>query len=222
MFIRFVACVVAVVVSSSLAHSQVVKFRLEATDLSGAPVDSVMVGDQFLLKSYTQHVGGFAGAPEDGGVFAGYLDINYDSSLASVAGDVDYAPLMSNGKNGDLSPGFMDNIGSFGSSADPLAIPVPPGADEAFLFSVPMQATAAGALTFTGSESLEYPSFDVLVYGLDVPVPAKDIDFGSADVRIDFGSLSLNVQPVPEPTSVCLLLLGLVSTGMLRRRQRRE
>lgn len=217
MFSRCIVVAAVLIFSSSFAVSQVVTFRLEATDLAGEPIDSITVGEEFILQTYTQQVGGFAGDPEDGGVFAGYLDITYDSDLAAVTGEINHATLMSNGKSGDLSAGFMDNIGGFGSSEDPLAIPVPPGPGESPLFSVPMQATAVGNLTFTGSESLEYPVYDVLVYGLDVPVPARDIDFGSADVRIDFGSLSLSVQPVPEPTGLALGAIGVFALLAIRR-----
>ena len=219
MFNRFVVSVVLLFLVTNHAMGQVVRFRLEATDSSGAPIDSVTVGEEFLLKTYSQHVGGYAGAPEDGGVFAGYLDIHYEESLATVSGDIEHAPLMSNGKNGDLSPGFMDNIGGFAASENPFELPIAPGAGEEWLFSVPMQATGAGELSFIGSESLEYPIYDVLVYGLNVPVEARDIDFGAADIRIDFGSLSLNVQPVPEPNAVGLLLIGTTSTVFLRRRR---
>lgn len=199
------------------AQAQVVTFRLETTDLSGSAVDTVNVGDEFLLQAYAQHVGGYVGTPEEGGVFAGYLDVDYDDSLASVAGDIVHGPLYQNGKNGDFAAGLIDNIGGFSSSGE-LGIGIDPiGPGEQLLFSLLMRAEAAGDLTFTSSESLEYPQYDVLVYGLDEAIPAREIDFGLAALRLDFGSATVNVQAVPEPSAFALLAIGIVS--VIRRKR---
>lgn len=203
--------------STESGWSQVVQFRLETTDMVGTPVDSITVGEEFLLQTYTQHVGGFESAANSG-VFAGYLDISYDATLASVAGPIKHGQMYANVKTGDLSvPGVMDNIGGVSSSGpggfglDPL------GVDEQFLFSVPMLAVAPGQLSFVGSETLSYPVHDVLVYGLNEPVSARDVDFGAVDTRIDFGAVMLNV--VPEPQSIAILLIGVL--GVLSRRSNR-
>ena len=206
--------VVGILLSGSTGWSQVVQFRHQTTDLNGVPIDSVLVGEQFLLQTYTQHVGGYD-LPEEAGVFAGYLDISYDPQLASVAGDIEHAPLYSNGKNGDLSvPGLLDNIGGFDGLHHI-------GPDEQLLFTLPMRADSEGELLFVGSESLEYPMYDVLVYGKDVPVPARDIDFGEEDLRISFGRVTLNVQAVPEPSSCLLFALGVVMLTRFRRKSGR-
>lgn len=121
--------------------SQVVQFRLETTDTNGTPVDSITVGEEFLLKTYTQHVGGFESATNSG-VFAGCLDISYDASLASVAGSSEDGPMYSNVRSGDLSvPGLMDNIGRVSSSGPDGYGLSPIGLDEQFVFSVPMLAS---------------------------------------------------------------------------------
>ena len=221
---RLCLCVCLCVCSlPQIASAQVAKFRLEVTDLSGSPIDTVTVGDQFLLNSYAQQVGGFDGDPADAGVFAGYLDINYDGSLVSIASDeIAHGPLYSNGPSGDLSTsGFIDNIGGFSSSDDPLDIlPVPPGPDEQMLFSVSFQADAAGELSFVGSDSLSHPVHEVLVWTSLEPVPASDIDFGAEELRIDFGSLNLSIQPVPEPHAACLLSVGLFGLAARLRKRR--
>ncbi len=213
----FFAVALGVFFCVSTGWSQVVRFRHQATDLNGTPVNSVRVGDEFLLQTFTQHVGGFQSAANSG-VFAAYLDISYDPLLASVAGEIEHGALYSNVKRGDLSlPGFFDNIGGVSSSGEQGWGDVPIGPDEQFVFSVPMRAEDVGYLLFVGSESLTYPMYDVLVYGEDVPVPARDIDFGEADVRVDFGAYALNVQPVPEPSSFLLFALGVVLMTRLRR-----
>lgn len=208
--------------SATLLDAQVVRFRLEATDSMGAPIDSVVVGESFLLKTYTQHVGGFSSA-DNAGVFAAYLDIHYDNSLAEVGGPVEYGPLYSNGKSVEFAPGLLDNIGGFSSSPGTFPGATPIGIEEEFVFSVPMQAAQSGELQFVGMESLTYPQFDVLVYGADIPVPARDIDFGSADLRVDFGSVSLSVQPVPEPNASWYAWASiLIAIPFVRRRGRQS
>ena len=196
--------IAAFAIESTTAFSQIVAFRLETSDLDGNVVESITEGSEFLLRVYTQHVAGDESAVNSG-VFAGYLDITYDPSLASIAGDITYAESYSNVRRGDLAvPGLMDNIGSVASTPEFRPI----GLDEQHVFSVPMQADAVGSLRFVGSESLEYPFYDVLVFGKNGPVPAKDIDFGAVDLRIDFGAVTLSVLPVPEPHASVLILVG--------------
>ena len=218
---RYVHLMIAVALATSFSansFAQIVQFRLETTDTSGNAIDSVNVGEPFLLQTFVQQVGAFqASSPDDAGVFAAYLDVNYEAELASVSGSVNYSPTYSNGKSGVLSPGFMDNIGAFASSEDPLSLPVPAGAEEQFLFSVPMTADSIGDLIFVGSESLTYPQYEVLVWTSLEPVPAQEIDFGDASLRIDFGSTSLSV--VPEPSGLGSLALGGVGALGLRRRR---
>gem|GEM_PF-2955701 len=218
---RLAYTMAAILLGTASANAQVVTFRLETTDVDGNPVESIQAGNQFLLNAYTQQVGGV----EDvnfAGVFAGYMDISYDESLASIVGPVEHSEIYSNGKQADLSmPGLMNNIGGFSSSADGLlALPVPPGIDEQFLFSVPMSATAPGLLEFASADSGESPQFDVLVWNLDQPLSARDIDFGDADLRIQFGGASLNIEPVPEPTGAALGLIGVFGSLVYLRRRK--
>ena len=216
-FLVFPICLLFAAVSSG--WTQVVTFRLETTDLSGTPIDSIDTGEEFYLNTYTQHVNGYVSS-DNSGVYAGFLDIAYDESLGSVAGDIGHGSMYSNFKSGDLSmPGLMDNVGGVSSSGlgglgiDPI------GLDEQFLLAVRMRADSPGNLSFVGSESLSYPHHDVLVYGLDVPVPANEVDFGAADVRIDFGATTLAIRPVPEPAfSMVMIAIGHLFVLGFRRR----
>ena len=203
---------------TTLGQSQVVKFRLEATDASGTPIESVTVGDEFHLRAYTQHMNGYV-SEDNSGVFAGYLDITFDENLVSVAGPIDHSADYQNGKSGDDSvAGLLDDIGGFSSGGD-LGIGIEPlGLDEYFLFSVPMRADNIGEVSFLGSESGSYPAHDVLVYGLNEPVPAKDIDFGEVGTRIDFGAL--NLRAVPEPTGTTTVVVGTLGLLVMRGRRR--
>lgn len=209
-----------VLLLASSANAQVAKFRLETTDLDGNSIDTVTVDDGFLLNVYAQQVGGYD-SPEKAGVFAGYLDVTYNDSLASIAGDVVHSDLYSNGTSADLSTsGLMNDIGGFSSAADEGLLPTPPGVEEQILFTVPMSATAPGMLEIVGGESNDYPLHEVLVWTTIEPVAARDIDFGEVDLRLDFGMVALNVQAVPEPNAGVLGMLA--ATCMLLARRRRK
>ena len=120
--------------------------------------------------------------------------------------------------------GFIDNIGGFSSSEDPLdsANIVPPGADEQFLFSVALHADAVGDVSFVASEALTYPLYEVLVWTSLSAVPATDVDFGAEDLRLDFGSMNLSIQAVPEPHAASLLFVGLAGLALRLRKPRRD
>ena len=214
-------CVISFFLMASLpsvGHTQVVQFRLEATAVDGTPIDSVTVGEDFHLTAYTQHVNGYV-SEEFSGVFAGYLDISFDGSMASVTDGIEHSTFYENGKSGDTSTaGIFDNIGGFSSGGE-LGIGLEPlGLSEYFLFSVPMRADKAGELSFLGSESGSYPAHDVLVYGLDEPIPAKDIDFGAVGTRIDFGAA--NIRVVPEPGCSALFIPGMIGLFAMYRSTR--
>lgn len=201
-------------VGSSPAWSQVVQFRLETTDMAGTPVDTVTIGEEYMLKTYTQHVNGYV-SEENSGVFAAYLDISYDAGLTSVAGDVLFEDQYAWVTSGDMStPGLMDNIGGLGLNFPDLT---PIGLDEKLVFSVPMTADAEGFVNFVGADSQSDVQHPVLVYGLNDTVAAKDIDFGSAGTRLAFDTVGLMV--VPEPQSAIPLLFGaLALLHAIRRR----
>ena len=95
----FVLVASSIFVLCSHADAETVRFRLDTTNLAGDVVDTVSVGDRFLLNTYAEDVGD---EPVEG-VFAAYVDIEYDAGLASVLGPIEHGPLFSNGKHGDLS-----------------------------------------------------------------------------------------------------------------------
>lgn len=206
----FVFCFV--VALSQMSQAQVVEFRFDTTNLAGDHVDTVLVGEEFFLEIYTQHVSGFV-SETNAGVFAGYLDVAYDSSLASLAGAVVHSETYANVTSADLSvAGLLNNIGGISSSGE-LGVGLDPtGRDEFLLVSVPFRADAVGTIAFVGSESLSYPQHDVLIYGENEPLLAKNDDSGLADLRLAFGSATLNVMAVPEPSSKGILVITALAT----------
>ena len=180
-FPSITAFCILVTLNCSGAWSQIVEFRLEVTDLAGTPVSTLGVGDDFLLSAFTSHVSGFAD-PADAGVFSAYLDVSYDGALASTTGPIDHSLRFSTVSDGDLTPGFIDNVG--GLATDPGNVPTPNGPMEEQVFSLPLRADAAGTLDFIGSPSGDNVFFPILVFGLNTTIDPADVSYGSTSVSI--------------------------------------
>ena len=126
-------------------EDDVVRVRLETTDLDGNVVADVDVGEDFVLRGYVQDLTD----RETGGVFAAYFDVLYDETIVSVDGGLEFSATYSNVKSGDLSvAGVMDEVGAI----DGLT---PLGPDEFLLFSVQMNADADGSVDFVSAPAGE-------------------------------------------------------------------
>ena len=133
--------------------------RFEFTNLSGGSVSTVQAGQDFLLKMYVRDI---RSSPQ--GVFQAYFDVNYDSSLASVAGPIIHGPEFSfpGSLSGDTStPGLIDEVG--GIDTDQIE-PVPGGTEE-LLFSVRLHANdnASGPFQVTGDLGVDRTNLATLV-----------------------------------------------------------
>ena len=149
----------------------VVTFRLQVLDDHGQPVDHVTVGDEFELRVTTEDV-----REHPQGVFAGYLDVEYNASRVSTVGEVAFGETYNVGRNAEYLPGLIDEAGAFTRSHRPV------GGGEFILFSQRFTATHAGEVIFASNPADLLPHHEVLVYGLDDVVDPGDIDFGSAAV----------------------------------------
>ena len=184
--------------NGSTAYAQSVAFRIDATNANGDVVDSVPLGEKFFLNTYVQDV-----RANSVGVFAAYLDIEY-APLANVLGEPTFGDQYPNGQSGQFSDGLMNDIGAFGG-VDPV------GTDELHLIRIEMEATTVGETTFLSKFADNPPMFDVLVFDSLEPRPASDIDFGS---------YTLSITAVPEPSSLQLFFVTFVCLVTLRRRRR--
>ncbi len=173
----------------SIVEAQTVEFRLETTDTSGSVIDTINVGEEFVLSVFTRQ-SEFVGAPERGGLFSAFLDVSYDASLASIAGSVQHGPSFQAITNADLDEvGLLDNVGG-GISNLPFVRD-----SELLLWSLLMQADDEGLLSLVGSAS-NVLLFEVVTF--DTPSRlSPDLRFGRADLTI-----------VPEPSGFALLLVG--------------
>ncbi|MFV2069608.1 MAG: Ig-like domain-containing protein, partial [Pirellulales bacterium] len=146
----------------------VVLIQLATTDLAGTPVTSVAPGADFVLVGSVQDV-----RLDPEGVFAAYLDVTFDASLASINGPIEHGADYPNAPSGDLSvAGLIDEVGG----ADGLGFPAGTGGDVRELFSITMTATQSGDVTFD-PDAADDLSHAVLVFGENVAVPLSQVEF---------------------------------------------
>jgi hypothetical protein len=153
----------------------VVQFRLEATNLSGQPIDQIGVGQKFQLRGYVQQLQPLNGGQLQG-VYAAYQDILYDSALVSVT-PLNYESIFGfRGVNppvpgrdypvapsGDLRiPGLINELGS--ASKELANSTNLPGGAEKLQFIIEVTALTAGTATFLGDPADISPLHDSLVF----------------------------------------------------------
>lgn len=156
----------------TVAQSDLVRIRLEAAASDGTPIDAISVGQSFVVNAYVEDL---RGTPQ--GVFAGYLDVMYDSALAAVNGTISYSSVFANGRSGSTTtPGLIDEVGSFTQSTL--------GGGEALLFSVPMIANAVGTLELIPDAADQFPAHDTLLHGINTAIPIGLLDFVSDTIAI--------------------------------------
>ncbi|HEY2411242.1 MAG TPA: tandem-95 repeat protein [Pirellulaceae bacterium] len=144
------------------------------TKPDGSAITTLSVGQDFVLHVFAQDVR--SGAQ---GVFAAYLDVNYDSTKATVTGPLTYSSTYSNEQTGTTTTaGLIDEGGAFAGNTSPL------GPTKREVFSVPLRASASGTLTFSGDPADGLPDHNVLVYGQDTAVPAAQIHYSSTSVEV--------------------------------------
>ena len=163
-------------VTLNVTEAPSIQFRLEAAK-GGAPIsstNSLLIGDSFQLNVFVKDLRTLTD-PTQGGVFSAYLDVLFDSALATVSGNLvngpNFQPSLANA--GVVTAGLIDHGGSFTTNLTPS------GQAEALLFTVPMTATASGTLTFRGEPTTDpadpgdagqSPFYDTGLYGQDPPV----------------------------------------------------
>ncbi len=163
-----------------------VALRLRATTEDGTPLTEVAVGEEFLLNGYVQDLRK-TGAT---GVFAAYLDVQYPSAAATVTGPIIFGDDYENGRSGSTDqPGLIDEVGAFDGLTQL-------GPNELLLFSVRVEASAEGNLTFTPNPADQVPLHNVLLFDRQDPVPFDRIEY--APLTIVVGANVTNLQTNPR------------------------
>jgi hypothetical protein len=165
---------------------------LKLTSPDGAPLESVRVGDEFVVRVYSEDL---RATPR--GVFAAYADVTWDAALAEVVGPASYGPAYPNGSRTDLSletPGLIDEAGAFAGFSELRG-----GLHE--VFSVPLRALAAGDLVFAADPADNLPLHRVLVYddaGADPIVQESEVRYGQVAVTVAPAEAAAPEEPLAE------------------------
>lgn len=158
-------------------EGETIQVRLEVTDLDGNAISSTQVGERFQLRGYVQDL---RDGDEALGVFAAYADVTYDASIVSAlpSEPLTFGANYPNGRDGDVSmAGVINEIGAFANGGL--------GGDEELLFTVPMQADAAGSFVFASEPADILPAHEVLLFGVDDPVDSADVLFQSVEFSVE-------------------------------------
>jgi len=156
-----------------LAMATIVQLKATATSLTGGPLPTITPGDEFLLKVDMKDL---RSTPK--GVFASWVDVEYDPSDMGVSGPIEFGPRALNQQTGSVStPGLMDEVGAFDGIAASAPI-------TKMLFQIRMKALSLGQATFSLNAADLLPVHDTLLYGSDLPVATSDIEFLGTTVNV--------------------------------------
>ena len=161
-----------------------VNIRLVATDTQGDTLtDAIQVGDEFLLQFFAEDT---SPLPQEG-VFAAYADIEWQSTLATVNGAIQYSDDYEFGRRGDTStPGLVDEAGAFHRDTSFTG-------DSERLLTIPLTATGPGVIEFTTNPADVLPFGNILLFDTDEAAVPLDL--------IVFGSTTVEVEGVPVPVA---------------------
>jgi len=165
--------------SRELLAATTVHYRLEAQDASGNVIASVAAGSDFQLAVFVQDTRSPPAANAQG-VFAGFLNVAYTASLASVpvGAGLSYGPLFDVARLGNT--GTAGQIVGAGAAR---STDTPPGSGEQLLWKLPLHAVDPGSLSFVASFDA-VGGHDTLLYGSDLPVAQADILFDTLNLPV--------------------------------------
>jgi hypothetical protein len=138
--------------------------QLVTTDLTGTPITSVKVGQQFQLRAFL-----VLAAPEGVQPVAGYADVQFSPLLVTPvasSADVGFTPASS------VSAGLIDEAGQlmYGDASG-------------LMFVKTLKATKKGTATFNANAA-DLFGHEIHVSGLTGPLPWSQITFGSTTLTI--------------------------------------
>ncbi|HJN13792.1 MAG TPA: Ig-like domain-containing protein [Pirellulaceae bacterium] len=156
-----------------------VVFRLEARNAMGVVIEAAEPGQLVTLNAYVED-----NRPDATGVFAAYLDLDFDSQMAYFSGQLQHGATYANGISGQVSvPGSLDEVGGFGAASSPI------GGGLKLVFSQQITPFQEGELIVRGSPADIHPIHDILRYNELDAVPARLIDYEPITLRIEDGIL---------------------------------
>ncbi len=172
-------------------------FKLVNGDGSGSEITGVTVGQRFGVEIYAEDLRMFSTF-----VFAGFLDVLYDSDLIAPANtdptdsfdfDVDFHGEYSEtaAVGTAATPGIIDEFGTLFSQ-----ISVPPSAYESLnpglMATLYFNAVGSGVANVVGSPADASPFQDTLLFDVDDPIDRDRLRFESLQVTISGGAPGQN------------------------------
>ena len=177
-----------------------VEYSLELTDADGNAVSTVTVGDDFVLRVLVEDL---RDTPR--GAFSAYLDVVWSDNRVEVTGPLTYGTAFTNVHTGDTSGGnLIDEAGGTGGFNEL-------GGGQFLVFSVPMRAVSAGAVTIAAESADNSPHTDTLLFGTNTAIDSDVIVFNSLDLQVGLGfSPADDTYNFDEDTSGNTLNLSLI------------
>ena len=167
------ATVTVTVEEDIVVGDKIVQVRLQAVNDNDVPISSVAVGQDFVLKAFVEDL-----RDPQQGVFAAFIDVEFDADLVSPVGVVVHGDDFQNVKDGRLdTPGLIDEAGGIGS----LSLEDP---SEQLLFTLDMTADAVGAVLFTSNPADRTPLHDMLVLGRNTALLVDEISFDTLTLTV--------------------------------------
>ncbi len=154
-------------------HGKELRIRLATTDAAGQPITHVKPYEELWLNVFVQDV-----RPHGKGVFAAYVDIQYDNSRVIPDRELVHGPAYPHATSGSLSSlGQIDEAGGT-DGVRPL------GTGEHLLLQVPMRAVQEGWASFSAHEADESPIHDLFFFNDTEPVDSEVVEFGSTQICV--------------------------------------
>ncbi len=171
------------------APPDMVSFRLETTDLTGAFVTEVTQEDEFQLHVYVQDIR--SDSITDRGIFQAYIDVTFDQALVTASEPIVFGANYLELNSGNVTtPGVVDEAGG-SQTGFGLETPLdgPWGPEEFLLFTVPFTANDTGTVLFESDPADVDEFHDVKLFAPPSTVDPTDIQYGTT-------TLVVNAAPV--------------------------
>ena len=176
---------------------------LTILDTSGSAIDTINVGENFVLRATVEDTR--FGPNEDpdnltGGVFAAFMDVAFDGALAT-ADSIEYGDTYDTARTGTISSGLIDELGGVAGSINPI------GKSARTLYEVQLTATAEGELVFSTNAADQFPNSETLLFGVNDPIDPLRIRFDTASITVN--------DPNPTENDLVAFAQALADSGTI-------
>ncbi|EMI52004.1 hypothetical protein RSSM_06569 [Rhodopirellula sallentina SM41] len=220
-----VRSVAEVTMTVGAVDDPLVSYDFTFVDESGQEITSVPVGQRFGLRIDAIDLG--SGRPPSDAVFAGFLDILYNTDFLSTIPvdnsgdpdvfdfDVEFDPqfLLDPAVGVNDRPGLIDEFGSNQGSL---------GGSGLTLATIYFRGVAPGTTTVTGSPADRFPFQDTLLDQNDNPVPVENIQYDSETIVITGAGEPLQNTVMPPDVNGDNLVTAIDALIVINEMSRRE